>query len=245
MRIIECKEKLNYMVLYESQFLMELQSHSCLTTTEASYLTIGTIKPPLNKQQDFLQYPFNGLESLKKAYRLRIASLTSLSALNFEIEGHNMTVVEADGHYVKPFMVKNLNIYSGKTYSVLVKADQDASRNYWAASNELKISGYLSSSPPLATFFAFSLSIRSISDYPTVGNTARSMTRSTLSLTSSMGSLSKQQTYIASRAFSTLSSMELKISGYLFSSPPLATFFAFSLSILSISDYSTVRNTVR
>ncbi|KAF6159111.1 hypothetical protein GIB67_032728, partial [Kingdonia uniflora] len=56
----------DYTVLYESQFLMELQSHSCLTTTEASYLTIGTIKPPLNKQQDFLQYPFNGLESLRE-----------------------------------------------------------------------------------------------------------------------------------------------------------------------------------
>ncbi|KAF8377272.1 hypothetical protein HHK36_030647 [Tetracentron sinense] len=70
-----------------------------------------------------------------KTYRLRIASLTALSALNFEIEGHNMTVVEADGHYVEPFVVKNLNIYSGETYSVLVKADQDPSRNYWTAVN--------------------------------------------------------------------------------------------------------------
>ncbi|KAJ4966657.1 hypothetical protein NE237_018506 [Protea cynaroides] len=70
-----------------------------------------------------------------KTYRLRISSLTSLSALNFEIEGHNMTVVEADGHYVQPLIIKNLNIYSGETYSVLVKADQDPSRNYWAAVN--------------------------------------------------------------------------------------------------------------
>ncbi|KAF6173795.1 hypothetical protein GIB67_003190 [Kingdonia uniflora] len=49
--------------------------------------------------------------------------------------GHNMTVMEADRHYVEPFVVKNLNIYSGETYSVLVKADQDPLRNYWAASN--------------------------------------------------------------------------------------------------------------
>ncbi|KAG6490695.1 hypothetical protein ZIOFF_052005 [Zingiber officinale] len=70
-----------------------------------------------------------------KTYRLRIASLTALSALNFEVEGHNMTVVEADGHYVKPFVVKNLNIYSGETYSVLITADQDPSRNYWLAAN--------------------------------------------------------------------------------------------------------------
>lgn len=47
------------------------------------------------------------------------------------LQGHNMTVVEADGHYVEPFEVKNLFIYSGETYSVLIKADQDPTRNYW------------------------------------------------------------------------------------------------------------------
>jgi L-ascorbate oxidase len=54
---------------------------------------------------------------------------------NAYMQGHQMTVVEADGHYVKPFVVKNLNIYSGETYSVLIKADQDPNRNYWLASN--------------------------------------------------------------------------------------------------------------
>lgn len=68
-----------------------------------------------------------------KTYRLRIGSLTALSALSFEIEGHDMRVVEADGHYVEPFVVKNLFIYSGETYSVLIKADQNPSRNYWAS----------------------------------------------------------------------------------------------------------------
>lgn len=66
-------------------------------------------------------------------YRLRIGSLTALAALSFEIEGHNMTVVEADGHYVEPFVVQNLFIYSGETYSVLIKADQDPTRNYWVS----------------------------------------------------------------------------------------------------------------
>ncbi|KAI3761340.1 hypothetical protein L1987_51752 [Smallanthus sonchifolius] len=69
-----------------------------------------------------------------KTYRLRIGSLTALAALSFEIEGHNMTVVEADGHYVEPFVVNNLFIYSGETYSVLVTADQDPTRNYWVVS---------------------------------------------------------------------------------------------------------------
>ncbi|CAN6567773.1 unnamed protein product [Malus baccata var. baccata] len=42
-----------------------------------------------------------------------------------------MTVVKADRHNVEPFVVKNVFLYSGETYSVLVKADQDPSRNYW------------------------------------------------------------------------------------------------------------------
>ncbi|XP_062012105.1 L-ascorbate oxidase-like [Rosa rugosa] len=70
-----------------------------------------------------------------KTYRLRIGSLTALSALSFQIEGHNFTVVEADGHYVEPFVTKNLFIYSGETYSILVKANQDPSRNYWMTTN--------------------------------------------------------------------------------------------------------------
>lgn len=46
-----------------------------------------------------------------------------------------MTVVEADGRYVEPFTVENLDIYSGQTYSVLFTANQDPSKNYWAGMN--------------------------------------------------------------------------------------------------------------
>lgn len=70
-----------------------------------------------------------------KSYRLRIASVASLSSLNFILEGHKMTVVKADGRYVKPFDVYNLDVYSGMTYDVLFTANQDASKNYWAAIN--------------------------------------------------------------------------------------------------------------
>ncbi|CAL5214461.1 unnamed protein product [Lathyrus oleraceus] len=85
-----------------------------------------------------------------KTYRIRVASLSALSALSFQIEGHNMTVVEADGHYVEPFVVKNLYIYSGETYSVLVKANQDPSRNYWITSNV--VSRNRTTPPGLAIF---------------------------------------------------------------------------------------------
>ncbi|GLJ51157.1 hypothetical protein SUGI_1088830 [Cryptomeria japonica] len=68
-------------------------------------------------------------------YRLRIASVASLSAINFVIQGHKMNVVEADGHYVEPLEIDDLDIYSGESYSVLITANQDPSQNYWAGVN--------------------------------------------------------------------------------------------------------------
>jgi hypothetical protein len=58
----------------------------------------------------------------------------SLSSLSFEIEGHSVTMVEVDGHYSWLSIVRNLCIciYSGKTYSVIVKANQDTRRSYLA-----------------------------------------------------------------------------------------------------------------
>ncbi|GMH10964.1 hypothetical protein Nepgr_012805 [Nepenthes gracilis] len=66
-----------------------------------------------------------------KTYRLRLASVTSLASLNLAIRNHKMVVVEADGNYVQPFPVDDLDIYSGETYSVLITGDQNPNMNYW------------------------------------------------------------------------------------------------------------------
>ncbi|KAG8388921.1 hypothetical protein BUALT_Bualt02G0175500 [Buddleja alternifolia] len=66
-----------------------------------------------------------------KTYRLRIASTTALASLNLAIGKHKMVVVEADGNYVEPFSVENMDIYSGESYSVLFTTDQNPSNNYW------------------------------------------------------------------------------------------------------------------
>nr|CEP20210.1 Ascorbate oxidase [Lilium hybrid division I] len=66
-----------------------------------------------------------------KIYRLRIASTTALASLNLAIGNHKMVVVEADGNYVTPFAVDDLDIYSGESYSVLITTNQDPSNNYW------------------------------------------------------------------------------------------------------------------
>ncbi|CAN4119767.1 unnamed protein product [Withania somnifera] len=66
-----------------------------------------------------------------KTYRLRLASTTALASLNLAIGGHKMVVVEADGNYVQPFSVQDMDIYSGESYSILFTTDQDPSKNYW------------------------------------------------------------------------------------------------------------------
>lgn len=83
---------------------------------------------------------FNGTEKCapqilrvepNKTYRIRIASSTSLASLNLAIGGHKLLVVEADGNYVTPFAVDDMDIYSGESYSVLLRTDQDPTKNYW------------------------------------------------------------------------------------------------------------------
>ncbi|KAF8012137.1 hypothetical protein BT93_I0310 [Corymbia citriodora subsp. variegata] len=68
-----------------------------------------------------------------KTYRLDISSVTAQSTLSFRIKCHNLTVVEADGHYAEP--VQNLVVDSGKTCSVSVKANQDPLKNYSITTN--------------------------------------------------------------------------------------------------------------
>ncbi|XP_062015600.1 L-ascorbate oxidase-like [Rosa rugosa] len=68
-----------------------------------------------------------------KIYRLRIASTTALASLNLAIGNHKLVVVEADGNYVQPFAVDDLDIYSGESYSVLITTNQDPSNNYWVS----------------------------------------------------------------------------------------------------------------
>jgi hypothetical protein len=59
-----------------------------------------------------------------------------------------MTVVEADGNYVEEVELGNLNIYSGETYSVLVKAHEvapEGQTSFWVVSH---VRGRLPKTPP-------------------------------------------------------------------------------------------------
>lgn len=87
-----------------------------------------------------------------KTYRLRIASTTALSSLNLAIGNHKMVVVEADGNYVEPTPVDDLDIYSGESYSVLITTNQNPAMNYWVS---VSVRGRHPMTPPALTLLNY------------------------------------------------------------------------------------------
>ena len=55
-----------------------------------------------------------------KTYRLRFIGGTALSFVSLGFEDHQMTIIEADGSYTKPFRTDILQIGSGQRFSVLL-----------------------------------------------------------------------------------------------------------------------------
>ena len=63
-----------------------------------------------------------------------------------------MVVVEADGNYVEAFVVDELDIYSGESYSVLITTNQDPFKNYWVS---VGVRGRLPQTPPALTILNY------------------------------------------------------------------------------------------
>ncbi|CAN6442827.1 unnamed protein product [Victoria cruziana] len=68
-----------------------------------------------------------------KTYMLRIVNAALNDDLFFNIAGHNMTVVEIDAAYCKPFTAQALLLTPGQTTNVLVHAAQAPGRYFMAA----------------------------------------------------------------------------------------------------------------
>ncbi|KAI9204098.1 Cupredoxin [Polychytrium aggregatum] len=67
-----------------------------------------------------------------KRYRLRLINTSAMAKFNFTIDGHNMTIIEADGVYTNPTVVNILPIHTGQRYSVIVTANAPtAIGNFW------------------------------------------------------------------------------------------------------------------
>ncbi|KAJ8093249.1 hypothetical protein PM082_020735 [Marasmius tenuissimus] len=67
-------------------------------------------------------------------YRFRLVAMACEVSYNFSIDGHAMTVIEADGHSHDPVTVDSVRLFAGQRYSVVVKADQPVG-NYWIRAN--------------------------------------------------------------------------------------------------------------
>ncbi|KAI5406512.1 hypothetical protein KIW84_053014 [Lathyrus oleraceus] len=63
--------------------------------------------------------------------RVIILSSNNITPHFLFLQNHKLIVVEADGNYVHPFAVDDIDIYSGETYSVLLTTDQDPNKSYW------------------------------------------------------------------------------------------------------------------
>ena len=55
------------------------------------------------------------------------------SSFQFSIDGHNFTVIEADGELTEPLVVDQIQILAGQRYSVVLVADKPVG-NYWIRS---------------------------------------------------------------------------------------------------------------
>ncbi|KAG7095341.1 hypothetical protein E1B28_006102 [Marasmius oreades] len=65
-----------------------------------------------------------------KRYRMRLISFSCDPSYTFSIDGHNMTIIEADGQPTDPLTVNSLNIFPAQRYSFVLNANQPVG-NYW------------------------------------------------------------------------------------------------------------------
>jgi iron transport multicopper oxidase len=68
-----------------------------------------------------------------KRYRMRLVAMSCDPSFYFSVDGHNLTVIEADGLLTEPLVVDELRIFAGQRYSVVLVADQPVD-NYWMRS---------------------------------------------------------------------------------------------------------------
>jgi len=68
-----------------------------------------------------------------KRYRMRLVAMSCDPNFAFSIDGHNFTVIEADGELTEPLVVDQITILAGQRYSVVLIADQPVD-NYWVRS---------------------------------------------------------------------------------------------------------------
>jgi iron transport multicopper oxidase len=65
-----------------------------------------------------------------KTYLLRVINTGNAAGQYFEVDGHDLIIVEADGIYVEPYKVDRLYLAVSQRYAVLLTAKMDPVGNY-------------------------------------------------------------------------------------------------------------------
>ncbi|KAI9295381.1 hypothetical protein K502DRAFT_324355 [Neoconidiobolus thromboides FSU 785] len=65
-----------------------------------------------------------------KTYRLRLIGANGYSLFTYNIEGHDLTIIEADGTLIDPIKVDRVELSSGQRYSVLLKTNKKVDNYY-------------------------------------------------------------------------------------------------------------------
>jgi iron transport multicopper oxidase len=63
-------------------------------------------------------------------YRFRIIAMSCEPSFGFSIDGHNLTIIEADGENTRPLLVDSVRVFAGQRYSAVFRANQPIG-NYW------------------------------------------------------------------------------------------------------------------
>ncbi|KAF8919352.1 laccase [Mucidula mucida] len=69
-----------------------------------------------------------------KRYRLRLVSISCDVRYTFSVDGHDLSVIEADAVNHQPVTVNSITLLAGQRYSVILNANQTIG-NYWIRSN--------------------------------------------------------------------------------------------------------------
>ncbi|KAF7979273.1 hypothetical protein HWV62_42962 [Athelia sp. TMB] len=73
-----------------------------------------------------------------KRYRFRLINMACDPNYTFSIDGHSLTVIEADGIATQPLVVNEIQIFSGQRYSFVLEANQPVG-NYWIRANPNRV----------------------------------------------------------------------------------------------------------
>ncbi|CAO3612197.1 unnamed protein product [Cunninghamella blakesleeana] len=84
-----------------------------------------------NENQDLTCQGYTTLHvQREKTYRFRVIGASTFRSYAFAIQDHPLTIIEADGGLIDPYVVDHLEVQPGQRYSVLVTMNQTKQNDY-------------------------------------------------------------------------------------------------------------------